>query len=110
MVKSNDDVGFGRVHEITNPSGDAGGSLTAHLQVGIGNGVYRAYAYLYHHEQDMSREGKTDSLCARATSATEAIAEVLRRADDHWTAEQTRGLRYAAMEIQESLDEDGEKL
>lgn len=108
MIKSNEDVGFARVHAISEGEGTTGGSTTVHLQVGIGNGVYRAYAYLYHNEQAASREGITDSLCARGDTAASAVNLILGRAADQWEPDETRGLRRAVMEVQESLDEDGE--
>jgi hypothetical protein len=108
-MKSNQDLGFGAVHAISEGIGDAGGTLTAHLMVGRKGNVYRAYLYLWHHEQDASREGVRDALCARSASVAEVLTELRRRVNDQWTPERARGARRAIMEIQESLDEDGEQ-
>ena len=107
-MKSNKKLGFANVHEISEGTGDCGGSLTAQVQVGRKNDVYRAYVYLYHHEQDASREGVKDELCARGASVAEAITELRRRVNDQWSTEDARGVRRAIMEVQESIDEDGE--
>jgi hypothetical protein len=109
MARSNTALGYDRIHEISEGVGDvAGTSLTANLQVGKRGDTYRAYCYLWHHEQDASREGIRDSLMARGNTPQEAMSELLRRATDQWTESQARGVRRAIIEVQESLDEDGE--
>lgn len=109
-LKSNNDLGYRRVHEISEGTADAGESQTVHLQIGARCRAlpYRAYAYLYYHAQDASSEGVVDRLCARGATPGEAIAGITRVAEDQWNDNQSRGLRRAVMEIEESLNETGE--
>lgn len=105
MAKSNEELGFARVHGITEGCGDAGGSLSACVSVGAKNRVYRAYAYLWRNNQDISREGAKDEICARGESAEKALVILLRRCQDQWQLEEYEGARRATMEIRDSLDE-----
>lgn len=108
MTKSNRALGFQRIHQICEGSGAVRGSLTADVVVGAAGGVYRAWCCLYHRDKDASREGVTDSLCARGDTPEGAMATMLERCVDQWTDAECRGVRRAIIEIQDSLDEDGE--
>lgn len=107
-MKSNRELGFVKIHEISEGSGDVGGSLSANVSIGKRGEVYRAYCYIWHHEQDASREGVKGDLCARGESAEEVLAALRRVANDQFPNAWARGVRHAIMEVQESLDEDGE--
>jgi len=52
---------------------NGGGTLTMHADIGQKGKVYRVYGYLWHNDQDASREGIRGECCARGSTADEAI-------------------------------------
>ena len=72
-MKDNDVLGFTPMVEGELVA-DAGGSLTVNATIGVRATSYRVYAYLFHHEQDASREGKRDEAAARGSTYEDALS------------------------------------
>lgn len=108
-MKDNRSLGFETIHRISEGTGSVARLVSANVIVGRRGDTYRAYAYIWQHDQDASREGVIDSLCARADSAEEAMEEIVRRAVSHWSSARVAATKQAVLEVQESLDEDGER-
>ncbi len=76
---------------------------SVNLQVGRRKDTYRAYAYIWHHEQDISREGVLREICGRDSSAEQAINSMLSAARN---ADWPMGpLNQAAAEMRDLLAE-----
>ena len=59
---------------------DAGGTLTLTATIGKKGTTYRVYAYLWHSEQDASREGYRGQCCGRGQVPDEAMDTFRRNA------------------------------
>lgn len=107
MAKPNDECGYTR-HSYCIEK-DAGTTLTVTVGVGHNTAVpskWRASAELYHHEQDMSREGVRDCLAARGKNHEDALVNLLALVEDQWTTEQAKGTRHAIADIRDEMAED----
>lgn len=100
-MTSNETAGYESVHD-GEYVGDAGHRWTANVSVGQRDGLYRAQAYIYEHDQDASREGVRDRIAARGATiaeALDALARVPHGWDEHWAT----GLARAIAEAREAL-------
>jgi len=87
-MKNNKDLGFAPVFGTGDGYGSnrsyanekGGGSLSMHTTIGEKAGKYRVYAYLWHNEQDASREGKRAELAVRGESIGAVISAFRARA------------------------------
>ena len=99
-MQSNDDLGFVSIHpDHSEASMRTDGGQSIALQVGKRDGVYRAYVYLFQHDQDASQEGTIDALAMRDETAEAAIRAVELAVADQWTEEQARAFRHTRMEL-----------
>lgn len=111
-MKSNKQLGFAPLYgdqrygygsERSYENSDGGGSLSMHATIGRKGGTYRVYGYLWHNEQDASREGKHAECCARGATPEEAL--------ERWCREAMRlgwlsaGIAEIRMEIADRLAE-----
>jgi hypothetical protein len=82
---------------------DYPGTLSLHVTIGHRGREYRVYGYLWHNEQDASREYRAASCCGRATEIDAAISSFLRNAADlGWDK---RSVDKTLIEMRESIRE-----
>lgn len=99
-MKSNNAKGFEAIHKGTFV-GDCSSHESCNIIVGKKNKKYRAEAYIWHHEQDASKEGVKDIIAAQAESPREVV-EKLSEIESNWCEDRIQGLKRA---MAEALDE-----
>lgn len=102
-MKSNKELGFKTLLSADEYVRDAGGHLCACVQLGRKGDWCRAYAYLWRHDQDASREGLEDSIAVRGEDAEQVLDYLAALAADQWDESQARGVRGCIAEIRDAL-------